>query len=42
MHRKLPLYIISIEEVKLYRTTLRKQVNNTITSECLAGNNNDC
>jgi hypothetical protein len=37
MHRKLPLYIISTEEVKLYHVTLRRQANNTITSEHVAG-----
>jgi hypothetical protein len=41
MHRKLPLYIISIEELKLsYQETHRRQVNNTNTSEHLAGNDN--
>jgi len=40
MHRKLPLYIISTEEVKLYQATLTRHVNNTITSERLAGNDN--
>jgi len=37
MHRKLPLCIISIEEVKLYHVTLGRQANNTITSEHVAG-----
>jgi len=40
MYRKVPLYIISIEEVKLYHASLRRQVNNSITSERLAGNDN--
>lgn len=40
MRRKLPLYITSTEEVKLYHATVTRQVNNTITSERLAGNDN--
>jgi hypothetical protein len=40
MHSKLPLYNISIAEVELYRATLRRQVNKSVTSERLAGNDN--